>query len=81
MQEILTFLYNAVLSVGSGYLGVSFVLEMVDFWQRCEPNGTDKAGLEALEVEAIALPASQTTAVFEAHPVLTEVVEGEILEK
>ncbi|NEQ97727.1 MAG: hypothetical protein F6K30_13580 [Cyanothece sp. SIO2G6] len=81
MQEILTFLYNAVLSVGSGYLGVSFVLEMVDFWQRCEPKGTDQTDSTALEVEAIALPPSQAAPAFEPHQSLTRVVAGEILEK
>ncbi|MEB3230011.1 MAG: hypothetical protein VKJ64_03310 [Leptolyngbyaceae bacterium] len=77
MQDILTALYNATVSVGAGYLGVSFLLEMVDFWQRCEPQPPPAKNSTALDVEAIALPESQALEVFEdKQPVaVAEMVE------
>lgn len=59
--------------MGGTYLGISFVLEMVDFWQRCEPKPVVQDKASALEVEAIALSPDETPVALESNPPTTDV--------
>ena len=56
MQDSLTFLYDLILGVGGSYLGLSFVIGVVDLWKRSSPDYAGRATEEvssATEVEEI----------------------------
>lgn len=38
MQKVLTFAFEAVFLVGSGYLFIGFILGLVDLWDRSHPD-------------------------------------------
>lgn len=47
MQAYLTILFNVLLAAGGGYLGVAFVLGLLDFWQQCDPDRREALPAEA----------------------------------
>ena len=57
MQDSLTFLYDLILGVGGSYLGLSFVLGVVDLWKRSSPDYAGRA------TEEVAVAAAEETAV------------------
>lgn len=75
MQDALTFLYDAVLGLGATYLGIGFVVELVEFWHQCAPDAVAAVPDHGvMEVDAIALPEAAAVAF---HPPQTA-VEAEV---
>ena len=65
MQDSLTFLYDLVLGTGATYVGVGFILGVIDLWQKCSPDYAQTA-IESTAAQPISLPASTAT---ELNPV------------
>ena len=61
MQDSLTFLYDLVLGVGSTYVGLGFIIGVVNLWKKCDPDRVKTA--EDAAATPIALPASTSAEV------------------
>lgn len=59
MQDSLTFLYDLILGVGGSYLGLSFIVGVVDLWKRSSPDYASRA------TEDVAPEVSEETAMAE----------------
>ncbi|MGF1498294.1 MAG: hypothetical protein ACFB8W_15950 [Elainellaceae cyanobacterium] len=63
MQTFLTILFDFVLVGGGSYLGVGFVLGLIELWQKCDPDRQ----MEMAPTARAALPAAPGTP-LEAMP-------------
>ena len=69
MQDSLTFLYDLILGVGGSYLGLSFMIGVVDLWKRSSP---DYAGRATEEVASETASETASEMAIEETPVPLE---------
>lgn len=59
MQTALTYLFNTVLLTGVTYLGIGFILGLIDRWKRTAPAATTKVAKVKTAQVPLSLPAAQ----------------------